>query len=91
MKKALAAAWIGLMIAVLSGGCSTDVCDDAVTKLIDDCGFVGGVNYYPNGPGPGECNASRACFAQCVLSSSCEEFAKSNGAFSKCALDCPQK
>ena len=68
--------------------CAGSECDDAVSKLVNDCGFHGGAEL-PGGGGAVECNDHFACIASCVNRNSCDSVAKNDMSFSTCVGKCP--
>jgi hypothetical protein len=82
-----------LALALVAIGCGGGtVCDEAVSKLADECDLGGAVGV-PGAPGIVECKERVSCNAECVIEASCEQIVsdKADNAYRRCLAECQKK
>lgn len=70
-------------------GCNADVCEEAVDKLIGDCGLGAAAALPGGGGGVIECKDETECVAQCVTDADCADITSSDESdYSDCIQEC---
>ena len=86
MRTKQGALWLATIIAA---GCGpADYCEEALDKLVGECGFGDGASL-PLGNPNGECKDELECSAECVVDSDCDDIAEADdNSYTKCLGKC---
>ncbi len=77
--------WLATIIAGVGGCTAIDVCDEAVDKLVGECGLGAGAGIDGS---ISECKDDVECHAECVLDNDCGDIAENKDDYAECLGDC---
>lgn len=90
MKLLLQSKVFALVACAGLWGCASGPCEEALDKLIGECGLGAGAAIPSNGGGGvAECKDETECAAECVIEADCGDITSSDQSdYSDCIQDC---
>ena len=85
MRTKAGALWLATFIGCVGGCGAADVCEEAVDKLVGECGLGAGAGIDGT---ISECKDLVECRAECVVESDCEDIAEAKDDYADCLGDC---